>query len=119
MACIFISAPASFGAQYVLESVPPPVSTFAEVITGEMKKQCRKLKLSLPKLIIEPGRAIVARAGMALYRVGVIKEIPGIKTYVCVDGGMGDNIRQPMYGALQEALVANRASAKASKNIHI
>ena len=56
---------------------------------------------------------------MALYTVGVIKTIPDIRTYVCVDGGMGDNIRQPMYGARQEALVANRASAKNSQNVTI
>ena len=56
---------------------------------------------------------------MALYTVGVIKDIPGIRSYVCVDGGMGDNIRQPMYGARQEALVANRVSAKETKTVTI
>ncbi len=114
-----LSIGGGFGAQYTLDAVPPPIATYAEVITREITQQCRKLKLSLPKLIIEPGRAIVARAGMALYRVGVIKEIPGIKTYICVDGGMGDNIRQPMYGAVQEAIVANRASAKDNQNVTV
>jgi diaminopimelate decarboxylase len=66
----------------------------------------------MPKLMIEPGRKIVAQAGVALYTVGVIKKIPGIRTYISVDGGMGDNIRQPMYGAVQEALIANRPMAK-------
>jgi len=56
---------------------------------------------------------------MALYRVGVIKDIPGIRKYVCIDGGMGDNIRQPMYGARQEALIANRASAKETEKVTI
>jgi diaminopimelate decarboxylase len=107
-----LSIGGGFGVQYVLGEVPPPVAVFAEAITGEIKNRCQALGLSLPKLIIEPGRAIVARAGMALYRVGVIKDIPGVRKYVCVDGGMGDNIRQPMYGARQEALLANRASAK-------
>jgi diaminopimelate decarboxylase len=114
-----LSVGGGFGVQYTLEAVPPPISAWAEVITNEIKTQCRKLKLSLPKLIIEPGRAIVARAGVALYRVGVIKDIPGIRTYVCVDGGMGDNIRQPMYGAKQEALVANKASAKETGKVTI
>ncbi len=77
------------------------------------------MQLTPPKLIIEPGRKIVAQAGVALYTVGVIKDIPGIRTYVCVDGGMGDNIRQPMYGARQEALVANRVSARDTKTVTI
>jgi len=54
----------------------------------------------------------VARAAAALYRVGVIKDIPGIRRYVAVDGGMGDNIRHALYGARQEAILANRATAK-------
>jgi diaminopimelate decarboxylase len=114
-----LSIGGGFGVQYTLEAVPPPISTWAEVIANKITSKCRELKLSLPKLIIEPGRAIVARAGVALYRVGVIKEIPGIRTYICVDGGMGDNIRQPMYGALQEALVANTVSARETGKVTI
>ncbi len=107
-----LSIGGGFGVQYTLAEEPPPVARFAEAITGRVRECCRELKLELPKLIIEPGRRIVAQAGVALYTVGVIKDIPGIRTYVSVDGGMGDNIRQPMYGARQEALVANRAAAK-------
>jgi diaminopimelate decarboxylase len=107
-----LSVGGGFGAQYVPEAVPPPVSAFAEAIVKEIKDQCRFLGLTLPKLIVEPGRKIVARAGVALYTVGVIKEIPGIRTYASVDGGMSDNIRQPMYGFVQEALLADRVSAE-------
>ena len=114
-----LSIGGGFGAQYTLEAAPPPIAAFAEAITNQINSQCRELKLTPPKLIIEPGRTIVAQAGVALYTVGVIKEIPGIRTYVCVDGGMGDNIRQPMYGARQEALVANRVSAKDTKTVTI
>ena len=114
-----LSIGGGFGVQYTLEAAPPPISAWAATITGEITRQCRRLKLSLPKLIIEPGRAIVARAGVALYRVGVIKDIPGMRTYICVDGGMGDNIRQPMYGARQEALVADKASAKETGKVTI
>jgi diaminopimelate decarboxylase len=67
------------------------------------------LELSRPQLIIEPGRGIVGQAGVALYKVGAIKEIPGIRKYVCVDGGISDNIRPALYGAKYEALVANKA----------
>jgi diaminopimelate decarboxylase len=114
-----LSIGGGFGVQYTLEAAPPAVAIWAEVITSRITSQCRKLKLSLPRLIIEPGRAIVARAGVALYRVGVIKDIPGIRRYVCVDGGMGDNIRQPMYGARQEAMVANKASAKEAGKVTV
>ncbi len=107
-----LSIGGGFGVQYTLEATPPTVAAFAQAITGRIKERCRELNLDLPRLVIEPGRRIVARAGVALYTVGVIKQIPGIRTYVAVDGGMGDNIRQPMYGARQEALVANRAAAK-------
>lgn len=114
-----LSIGGGFGVQYMLEAAPPPISTFAEAIISRFTGRCRELKLTPPKLMIEPGRAIVAKAGVALYTVGVIKNIPGIRTYVSVDGGMGDNIRQPMYGFRQEALVANRASAKETANVTI
>ena len=106
-----LSIGGGFGVQYTLEAAPPPLAAFAEAIISRLTGRCKELQLAPPKLIIEPGRAIVAKAGVTLYTVGVIKEIPGIRTYVSVDGGMGDNIRYPMYGFRQEALIANRASA--------
>jgi diaminopimelate decarboxylase len=114
-----LSIGGGFGARYTLEAAPPSIAAFARAIVAKLTGKCRELKLKPPELIIEPGRAIVARAGVALYTVGVIKDIPGIRTYVCVDGGMGDNIRQPMYGARQEALVANRVSARDTKTVTI
>ncbi|MFC1963510.1 diaminopimelate decarboxylase family protein, partial [Chloroflexota bacterium] len=63
---------------------------------------------SPPRLLVEPGRAIVGRAGIALYRVGVIKDIPGVRRYVSVDGGMADNIRPALYSSSYEAIVANK-----------
>jgi diaminopimelate decarboxylase len=114
-----LSIGGGFGAQYVVGTVPPPVSDFAEAIINRLKERCLALKLETPRLMIEPGRKIVATAGVALYTVGVIKNIPGIRTYVSLDGGMGDNIRQPMYGAVQEALVANRATAEDTDTVTI
>jgi diaminopimelate decarboxylase len=114
-----LSIGGGFGVQYTLEAAPPPIAAFAEAIVNRLTGRCRELELKAPKLIVEPGRKIVARAGVALYAVGVIKDIPGIRTYVCVDGGMGDNIRQPMYGARQEALVANRASAVDNRKVTV
>ncbi|GAF88200.1 unnamed protein product, partial [marine sediment metagenome] len=114
-----LSIGGGFGVRYTMDEDPPPIAAWAEIISDEITRRCHDLKLSLPRLIIEPGRAIVARAGTALYRVGVIKDIPGIRRYVCVDGGMGDNIRYPMYGARQEALVANRAAANATGRVTV
>jgi len=70
-------------------------------------------------MVIEPGRSIVARAGVALYTVGAIKRIPGVRTYVSVDGGMADNVRPAIYGARYEALVANKADAPRSETVTI
>jgi diaminopimelate decarboxylase len=108
-----------FGLQYTLEAEPPPISDFAESVINEITSKCRELNMPLPKLAIEPGRSMIGQAVVALYRVGVVKDIPGIRCYVSVDGGMGDNIRQALYGARHEAIVANKASAKEGGKVTI
>ncbi len=108
-----------FAVQYVLDSPAPPISAYAEATASNIIGKCRSLRLPLPKLTIEPGRSIVARAGVALYRVGAVKDIPGVRCYVAVDGGMGDNIRHPMYGAKQEAVVANKMLEKEGGKVTI
>ena len=108
-----------FGIQYTLEAEPPLISAFAELITTEITSKCREFKLPLPRLVIEPGRRIVGQSGVALYRAGVIKDIPGIRRYVSVDGGMGDNIRQALYGARHEAVVANKVLEKEGGKVTI
>ncbi len=108
-----------FAIQYVLDSPAPPIATYAEVIASTIINKCQELRLALPQLIIEPGRAIVGQAGVALYRVGVVKDIPGVRCYVAVDGGMGDNIRYALYGAKNEAVVANKMLAKEAGKVTI
>ena len=98
-----------FAVPYTLESVVPTVADYARAVTGKLDGLISELGLNRPRLIVEPGRAIIAQAGVALYKVGAVKEIPGVKKYVCVDGGISDNIRPALYGAKYEALVANRA----------
>jgi diaminopimelate decarboxylase len=98
-----------FAVPYTQDSVVPSTTDYARAVTGKLDGLVSELGLSRPRLIVEPGRAIVAQAGVALYKVGVVKEIPGVRKYVCVDGGMSDNIRPALYGAKHEALVANRA----------
>ena len=99
-----------FAIKYVNEDVPPPVSSYAQVITQAMRDKCAVLDFGEPMLVVEPGRAIVGRAGVALYTAGSIKEIPNVRKYVSVDGGMGDNIRPALYDSRYEAIVANRVS---------
>jgi len=105
--------------QYELDSPVPPVSVYAEAIVSEVISKCRELELPLPKLVIEPGRSIVGQAGVALYTVGVIKDIPGVRCYVSVDGGMADNIRPAIYGSRYEALLANKVLEKEAGNVTI
>src|SRR5690606_30454025 len=69
---------------------------------------CNKYRLERPKVIIEPGRWIVGEAGITLYTIGAIKNIPGIRTYVSIDGGMPDNPRPSLYEAKYDAIIANK-----------
>ncbi|MBI3743011.1 MAG: diaminopimelate decarboxylase [Chloroflexi bacterium] len=108
-----------FPVQYVVDTPAPPLADHAEAITSSVKEHCKRLGIALPKLIIEPGRAIVCRAGVALYRVGATKDIPGVRKYVSVDGGMGDNIRPAIYGSRYEAVVANGVESKATEKVTI
>ncbi len=73
-----------------------------------VKKECEKLNIPVPKILMEPGRSIVADAGMTLYTVGTVKTITGYKNYVSVDGGMTDNPRFALYGSLYTVYVANK-----------
>ncbi len=108
-----------FAVQYTLDSPVPPVSAYAEAIVSNIVTQCRQLKLEPPRLVIEPGRSMVAQSGVALYTVGVIKDVPGVRCYVSVDGGMADNIRPALYQARHEAVVANKATAKDTDKVTI
>lgn len=74
---------------------------------GEIRLICRERDFPLPRVILEPGRSLVAAAGITLYTVGSVKEIPGFRTYVSVDGGMPDNPRYALYNSRYTALVAN------------
>ncbi|MBM4405005.1 MAG: diaminopimelate decarboxylase [Chloroflexi bacterium] len=108
-----------FPIRYVVDKAPPPLANYAETITAALKAACKRHKFDLPKLVLEPGRSIVGRAGVALYTVGATKTIPGVRKYVSVDGGMGDNIRPAIYGSKYEAFVANRVESKEREKVTI
>ena len=98
-----------FAIPYTLDSKELTVDDYAKAISYKLNSFIPESGLGYPRLIIEPGRAIVGQAGIALYTAGAIKEIPEVRKYVCIDGGIADNIRPALYGAKHEALVANKA----------
>ncbi|MDD5128026.1 MAG: diaminopimelate decarboxylase [Dehalococcoidales bacterium] len=108
-----------YAVQYTLDNPVPPIAEFTKVIASQLAAKCREFGLGLPRLVTEPGRAIVGQAGVAFYRAGASKEIPGIRRYVSVDGGMGDNIRPALYQAAYEAVVANNMAVKADTKVTI
>lgn len=97
------------GIAYTAEDEPSSIEDFAEVTAGAVKEFCAARDFPLPRLLVEPGRSLVANAGVTLYTVGILKTLPGIRKYVAVDGGMSDNIRTALYHADYEPVIANKA----------
>ena len=110
-----INVGGGLGIYYTNEDDPQDITNFAPIITQTIKECAQKYNLPLPKLIIEPGRSMVANAGVTLYTIGSQKEIPGIRTYISIDGGMADNPRPAMYGAKYSADIGNKMSEKSSQ----
>ncbi|EGQ1316235.1 TPA: diaminopimelate decarboxylase [Staphylococcus pseudintermedius] len=97
-----------FSAQYVEGDQSFDIEVGITEIVQAIKAECQQLKYPIPTLSIEPGRSIVAEAGVTLYEVGTIKDIPGVNKYVSIDGGMSDHIRTALYDAKYQALLINR-----------
>ncbi|EJL8220230.1 diaminopimelate decarboxylase [Staphylococcus pseudintermedius] len=97
-----------FSAQYVEGDQSFDIEAGITEIVQAIKAECQQLKYPIPTLSIEPGRSIVAEAGVTLYEVGTIKDIPGVNKYVYIDGGMSDHIRTALYDAKYQALLINR-----------
>ncbi len=102
-----LGAGGGLGIAYTQHDDPPTPRHFVETVRHAMVAGCAARGLNVPELVIEPGRSIAGPAGIALYTVGSIKDIPGVRRYVAVDGGMGDNIRPKLYGARYEAFLAS------------
>ncbi len=96
------------GVRYTAKDTPTAILTLVRELIQVTESAFASHNMALPLLMLEPGRSIVAQAGTTLYRMGSRKEIPGVRTYVAVDGGMTDNPRPALYGAKYEAAVANR-----------
>jgi diaminopimelate decarboxylase len=98
-----------FGINYISSDRAPDLSYFVDPLMNLIDEECRKAAMPMPHITIEPGRWIIGEAGLTLYTVRSKKEIPGVRTYIGVDGGMTDNIRPALYEARYRAILANRA----------
>jgi diaminopimelate decarboxylase len=103
------------GIQYVEGERPPAIGDFVKTLLARLEHAWELHSLSRPEVILEPGRSLVGRAGLTLYRVGVVKQVTETTTFVAVDGGMSDNPRPQLYDARYEALLANRADEEATE----
>lgn len=108
-----------FGIRYTSEDTPLQVSEYVEAITTAVKEHFAKLEGALPQIWVEPGRSIVGDAGTTLYTVGSNKDIPNVRKYVSVDGGMTDNPRLALYEAKYEAVIANRATDEETELVSV
>jgi diaminopimelate decarboxylase len=104
--CRMLNVGGGLGIAYTRADEPPSVSDYIDVKVRGIKR----LFDPVPRILVEPGRSLVGNAGVTAYTVGTVKEIPGVRTYVAVDGGMSDNMRPMLYGARYEAVIADRAA---------
>ncbi|MGD9696807.1 MAG: diaminopimelate decarboxylase [Thermoleophilia bacterium] len=107
------------GIAYTHEDHPAAVEDFVEAVADAVHAEWGRVGLPRPRLLVEPGRSIVGRAGVTLYRVGATKTIPGVRTYASVDGGMSDLMRPMLYGAVYEPVLANRADAEPTETYRV
>ena len=107
------------GIAHTRDELTPDPKESIEGLESIVKRAFADRNMTAPALAVEPGRAIVGSAAVTLYTIGTKKTIPGVRTYVSVDGGMSDNIRPPLYGARYEALLANRTDARPGARVSI
>ena len=105
------------GVKYLESDLPPSIENFVNLIVDNVENEVRKNNLMMPKILIEPGRSIVAEAGITLYTIGNIKEIPEIRKYLIVDGGMADNPRPILYEAKYEGVLVNKIDSSLPKEM--
>lgn len=108
-----------FGIRYTKEDEPIPPSQYVIEIIKQVRTLTNQYAMPMPEIWIEPGRSLVGDAGITLYQVGSSKEVPGVRKYLAIDGGMSDNIRPALYHAKYEAVFANKPLAQPSETVSI
>lgn len=114
-----INVGGGFGIRYVKDDTPLAPEEFVAAIIKAIKTEIKETNLAMPEIWIEPGRSIAGPAGYNLYTVGSRKDVPGLKPYVTVDGGMGDNIRPALYEAQYETVLANNPRAELVEHVRV
>lgn len=108
-----------FGIRYTKDDQPLPLDNYIKSMADAVQTHVDKLSMEMPEIWIEPGRSIVGNAGITLYTIGSNKQIPGIREYYSIDGGMTDNIRPALYNAEYEAVIANHPKKPITKEVSI
>jgi len=111
-ACCVFNIGGGLGIRYTASDQPSSITEFAEIAVGAVHDGAARHGIDMPKLFVEPGRSIAGKACVTAYTVGTVKDIPGVRTYVAVDGGMSDNLRPMLYDSRYEAMLANKATAE-------
>ncbi len=105
------------GIAYTAADDPMSTADHAAGLRAIVEKECAAAALAVPRVVVEPGRAVVGPTTVTLYEVGTVKDLPGLRTYVSVDGGMSDNIRTALYDARYTAVLASRTSSAEPRNV--
>lgn len=108
-----------FGIFYSAGDRPTYPEDWAEAVMTTVQEKAHHHGLKVPRVIVEPGRAISGPAGITLYTVGSFKEVTGIRKYIAVDGGMADNIRPALYDAVYTAILANKADQEPVETVSV
>ena len=118
-ACAVVNLGGGLGIRYTPRDQPSSIAEFAQVAVEAASREAVRHGLPMPTLLVEPGRSIAGKAAVTAYRVGVVKEVPGVRTYVAVDGGMSDNLRPMLYGQRYEAMLASKADVPATVEVTV
>ncbi|MFJ8065182.1 diaminopimelate decarboxylase [Psychrobacillus sp. NPDC096426] len=113
--CTVLNLGGGFGIKYTKEDTPLEPSVYVKEMIMVVKSLIAETNFAMPEIWIEPGRSLVGDAGTSLYTIGSEKEVPDVRNYLAVDGGMSDNIRPALYGALYDAVIANKLDEKADE----
>jgi len=112
--CCIFNIGGGLGIRYTEADMPSSIAEFAQVSVTAVRAGAESHGMVMPKLFVEPGRSIAGKAAVTAYTVGTVKVIPGVRTYVAVDGGMSDNLRPMLYDSKYEAMLANKAEEPAT-----
>jgi len=117
--CRLFNIGGGLGIRYTLDDHPASIAEFAEVAVGALRGQAGRHGVDMPTVLVEPGRSIAGKAAVTAYTVGTVKVVPGVRTYVAVDGGMSDNLRPMLYDSRYDAMLANKAEVPATELVTV